>query len=135
MTLIITNTDHTNSIPLKNGINSFRVRSGPNARAMVLNLLIEFKRNWISSFFSSSIKMAMGYNSSPSGVAAKYLITCHNNTSRIKEDGKDEEDIDKDALPIMCCVAARAYQRSHPKKKTWWYDASQNMHERESLRS
>ncbi|KAL4569319.1 hypothetical protein LXL04_024955 [Taraxacum kok-saghyz] len=65
---------------LKKGINSFRVRSSPSARAIVDSLLMEFKRNWMSSFFSSSISTAIGYKGS-----SPIDIVVHKTTTDLKK--------------------------------------------------
>jgi len=46
--------------PLRKGMSSSRVRSTPSATAMVESRRIEFRRSWMSSFFSSSMRMATG---------------------------------------------------------------------------
>mmetsp|Transcript_22661 Transcript_22661/g.57684 ORF Transcript_22661/g.57684 Transcript_22661/m.57684 type:complete len:242 (+) Transcript_22661:1235-1960(+) len=45
---------------LRNGMSSLRVRSTPSATAMVESLRMEFKRSFMSSFLSSSIRIATG---------------------------------------------------------------------------
>mmetsp|Transcript_52869 Transcript_52869/g.129701 ORF Transcript_52869/g.129701 Transcript_52869/m.129701 type:complete len:234 (-) Transcript_52869:80-781(-) len=45
---------------VKNGSNSARVRSGPNAVAMIFNRRVELSRNCTSSFFNSSSNTAIG---------------------------------------------------------------------------
>jgi hypothetical protein len=46
--------------PLRKGMSSSRVRSGPSASAMVDSRRIELSRSWMSSFFNSSIRIATG---------------------------------------------------------------------------
>ncbi len=52
------------NIPFKKGINSFLVLSVPRALAIVFNRRTEFNRNCMSSFFNSSISIAIGVSES-----------------------------------------------------------------------